>query len=791
MSGTLRHGLVPQAVCHTFVSESLNKEHLGIPGTLSRGVALASKSDQVLHNKWKLLLSTKFLNKDLSITKAKPSQRACRAAVTMAPSAVLTTDSGSELAGKFNLDGNAELQVAVSASAPVSILQVHIQVTNSSGSPVLHWGLIREGKNNWFLPSRHPDGTKVYKDRALRTPFAKAGPNSFLKLEIDDPHVQAIEFLILDETQNKWIQLQRRDNPKQNVSLNVTPPVSVPEDLVQIQAYLRWERKGKQQYSADQEGEEYEAARAELLEEIARGTSIEELRVKLTKTPNEAKMPDTPEQKVPNELVQVQAYIRWEKAGKPNYSQEKQLMEFEEARKELQLELDKGITLEELQKKIVKGDIQSKVSEQLARKKYFSRERIQRKKRDITQLINKYAPEAVKESSQTPRTPTVLESYSQSKEEEDGGQVFYKNAFKLDNKELLVLVTNPLGKRNVYIATDQDGPLILHWGLSKTTGEWMSPPSSIQPPGSVLQDRSCETPFVKSSLPNLFYQAVEIKIDQDEFVGMPFVLLSDGNWIKNNDYDFYIDFSHGRLKAKKEAGDGRGTAKDLLEKIAELESEAERSLMHRFNIAADLMESAGDLGELGLAGILVWMRFMATRQLTWNKNYNVKPREISKAQDRLTNLLQSTYKTHPQYREIVRMILSTVGRGGEGDVGQRIRDEILVIQALIDYIKSDFDINVYWSTLKSNGITKERFLSYDRAIHSEPSFRPNQKEGLLRDLGHYMRTLKAVHSGADLESSIATCMGYKAESSALEKDSICLATDVHLSRVKALWWGYK
>lgn len=29
------------------------------------------------------------------------------------------------------------------------------------------------------------------------------------------------------------------------------------------------------------------------------------------------------------------------------------------------------------------------------------------------------------------------------------------------------------------------------------------------------------------------------------------------------------------------------------------------------------------------------------------------------------------------------MILSTVGRGGEGDVGQRIRDEILVIQVIL------------------------------------------------------------------------------------------------------------
>lgn len=49
----------------------------------------------------------------------------------------------------------------------------------------------------------------------------------------------------------------------------------------------------------------------------------------------------------------------------------------------------------------------------------------------------------------------------------------------------------------------------------------------------------------------------------------------------------------------------------------------------RFNIAADLIEEATCAGELGLAGVLVWMRFMATRQLTWNKNYNVKPRYSS------------------------------------------------------------------------------------------------------------------------------------------------------------------
>ncbi|THG07079.1 hypothetical protein TEA_023732 [Camellia sinensis var. sinensis] len=90
-------------------------------------------------------------------------------------------------------------------------------------------------------------------------------------------------------------------------------------------------------------------------------------------------------------------------------------------------------------------------------------------------------------------------------------------------------------------------------------------------------------------------------------------------------------------------------------------------------------------------------------------------------------------------------------------------DDVVICQALIDYIKSDFDISVYWKTLNENGITKERLLSYDRAIHSEPNFRRDQKDGLLRDLGSYMRTLKAVHSGADLESAISNCMGYRSE----------------------------
>ncbi|MCO5597363.1 hypothetical protein L7F22_051439 [Adiantum nelumboides] len=348
-------------------------------------------------------------------------------------------------------------------------------------------------------------------------------------------------------------------------------------------------------------------------------------------------------------------------------------------------------------------------------------------------------------------------------------------------------------KRQVWFASDVKDSLVLHWAVSKEThGQWQAPPVNIHPANSTALEGSCESAFSDgfSSDPSL--KSININITEAGFIGIPFVLRMGDNWIKNSGSDFYVSLELAK-KVKKELGSGEGTAKWLLDEIGDRESDAERSFMHRFNIATDLTMKARDGGPLPLAAILVWMRFMATRQLVWNKNYNVKPREISAAQDRLTSVLEDLYRDQPGEREIVRLILSAVGRGGEGDVGQRIRDEILVVQrkndckggmmeewhqklhnntspddvvicqALIDYVKSDLNMEAYWKTLKASGVTKERLKSYDRPIVSEPRFRPDQKEGLIRDLTAYLKTLKAVHSGADLESAIATCMGYSSE----------------------------
>ncbi|KAL5200732.1 hypothetical protein ABZP36_021935 [Zizania latifolia] len=681
------------------------------------------------------------------------------------------TDRASpDLVARFNLDTNSELQVTLNRATQGLVAEINLVVTNTSGSLVLHWGAIRPDRSEWFLPSRKPDGTTMYKNMGLRTPFIKSGDNSTLRIEVDDPAVQAIEFLIFDEARNNW--------------------------AGHIWYYFYCGSRGS---CADPSisSEEYEAARNELIEELNRGVSLEKLRAKLTKTP-EANESDTPASKsttttkVPEELVQIQSYIRWEKAGKPNYPPEKQLVEFEEARKELQAELDKGTSIEELRKKILKGNNETKVSKQLKNKKYFSVERIQRKKRDIVQLLNRHKSSIMEGKVETPtKQLTVLDLFTKSLQEQDSCEVLSKKLFKFGDKEILAIATKALGKTQVHLATNYMESLVLHWALAKEPREWKAPPSSMLPSGSSLLDKACETSFSECELDGLRCQVIEIELDDGGYKGMPFVLRSGETWMKNNDSDFYVDFSTQVAKNTKDTGDaGKGTAKALLERIADLEEDAQRSLMHRFNVAADLVDQARAAGLLGIVGIFVWIRFMATRQLIWNKNYNVKPREISKAQDRFTDDLENMYKTYPQYREILRMIMSAVGRGGEGDVGQRIRDEILrntdckggmmeewhqklhnntspddvvICQALLDYITSDFDIGVYWDTLNKNGITKERLLSYDRPIHSEPNFRSEQKEGLLRDLGHYMRSLKAVHSGADLESAIATCMGYKSE----------------------------
>lgn len=106
--------------------------------------------------------------------------------------------------------------------------------------------------------------------------------------------------------------------------------------------------------------------------------------------------------------------------------------ELEEARKELQLELDKGVTIDEIRKKVTKGDVQAKVV-----KKPFVPERIQRKDRDVTQLLNKPEP-GFRSILIEQGTLTALEKWSREKEGQEGVNIINKKLFKTGDHRVLV-----------------------------------------------------------------------------------------------------------------------------------------------------------------------------------------------------------------------------------------------------------------------------------------------------------------------------------------------------------------
>ncbi|KAK9830544.1 hypothetical protein WJX72_012386 [[Myrmecia] bisecta] len=274
----------------------------------------------------------------------------------------------------------------------------------------------------------------------------------------------------------------------------------------------------------------------------------------------------------------------------------------------------------------------------------------------------------------------------------------------------------------------------------------------------------------------------------------------------------------GAQPASASSGEPPAIAMGMIDDIGGRESKAERSLMHRFNIAADLLEDAIGRPDFdgGLVALTAWLRYSAARHLTWNRNYNVKPREISAAQDRLTQRLAQLYEERPELQDFVLLSMAAVGRGGQGNIGQRIRDEILDVQqkngakggmmeewhqklhnntspddvviceALLAYLGADLDIRQYWATLQAANISKERLASFDRAIRSEPSFKKEQIPGLTRDLTAYLQTLKAVHSGADLSSAADTVLGYEQVSMKGKPVAVDPVPNVATDRLRAL-----
>lgn len=360
----------------------------------------------------------------------------------------------------------------------------------------------------------------------------------------------------------------------------------------------------------------------------------------------------------------------------------------------------------------------------------------------------------------------------------------------------------------VSIITDTATRVVLHWAITAPgSRDWRHPSEKLWPAGTKeveagpaceslfeeCDDDECDVEVLGSKVP---LQRITLTIPADEAVsGLTFVIRSeDGTrWYKDANSNFFVPIP-GKHVEEVEPADPLSAFKTSLDSaIANEEINAYHwTLMHRYNKAADLINEvlSGGITDMepvdAMAHIYVWLRLSATRQLTWQRNYNTQPRILSAAQERLTNAISSAHsRTAGETQEWVRLMLSTVGRGGDG---QRIRDEILhimhrngipelkgtwmeewhqklhnnttpddvpICQAYIAFLESNGNLGAYWRTLSDNGVTRQRLEGFDRPIVNEPKFPADKKDALIREFRNYLGILKAVHSGADLQASAA------------------------------------
>ncbi|VAW37484.1 Phosphoenolpyruvate synthase [hydrothermal vent metagenome] len=363
-------------------------------------------------------------------------------------------------------------------------------------------------------------------------------------------------------------------------------------------------------------------------------------------------------------------------------------------------------------------------------------------------------------------------------------QVLFRQTYHLAGTELAAAVILSGEHYLIKLYSDITGRLALHWGINKKSRyEWLLPPEHLRPRGTItVDDKAAQSDFVQIDGLN----QLQLEWPADEAVqGLTFVLhqLDTGQWFKP-ERNFFIPVKNPPL-----ADTALATAElaEIADQIIQVETGGNSwTLMHRFNLAHDLLDRIGTDSQ-GLALLFVWLRFSAIRQLDWQRKYNTQPRELTHAQQRLTMKLADCYRHNTQAsRELIRLILSTVGRGGEGGRGQRIRDDILQImhrhkikevtghfmeewhqklhnnatpddivicEAYLAFLRSNGQLDIFYKTLAEGGISKERLETFERPIVTAPDFVPYIKNGLIADFEKYLQLLKSIYSATDLFSA--------------------------------------
>ncbi len=369
---------------------------------------------------------------------------------------------------------------------------------------------------------------------------------------------------------------------------------------------------------------------------------------------------------------------------------------------------------------------------------------------------------------------------------------FCRKEYSLETgDELALVIYKEEDEARIHMATDAAGPLLLHWGLAERfRNEWNPAPEHLWPEGTLAYDeKAVRTLLQEREKLRTLDLVIPRPAEGTAWRGVNFVFYQPENdrWIKHEGNNIYRSLFKRKDLDTEVLGDA--ALKDAADEIVAAEvGKRSWTLMHRYNLCHDLMQSVEDNPE-ALALLFVWLRYSAIRQLDWQRHYNTKPSLLAHAQGRLNLQLAGIWRRHPACRRWVRLMLGVCGRGGEG---QQVRDEILhvmhrndlkecrgtfmeewhqklhnnttpddvvICEAYLAFLRSEGDLNTFYRTCEAGGVTRERMQSYERSIHTAPVFFGDKKDNLIRDFEHYLRILKAVHSGADLGVAIDAVRG--------------------------------
>lgn len=358
---------------------------------------------------------------------------------------------------------------------------------------------------------------------------------------------------------------------------------------------------------------------------------------------------------------------------------------------------------------------------------------------------------------------------------------------RIDTKSGIVLKIKKISlddRVEILIIAQDHRKCLLHWGVRKNrSAPWQMPPGEIWPEGSrSFENTAVQTPFTTKNGESLITFKIDRTMD-GEYIDFVLFFPDEGTWDNNNGRNYRIRI-HGIQPAEAKSFEGR-ELREIAEEIIDREmSRNSWTLMHRFNLCYDLLNKLGSNNTEGMALLFVWLRFSAIRQLDWQRNYNTKPRELGHAMGRLTLKLSDRYIEEQHEHEIIRLILTTLGRGSNA---QRVRDEVLnimhrhhikevsghfmeewhqklhnntsaddivICEAYLEFLRSDGNLDRFYKKLEEGGVKKERLESYERPIKSRPDFIPHLKEALIHDFENFLGILKEVHSGTDLGVAI-------------------------------------